>query len=203
MTTSPPVIHTPGPALPPPLNHKLLTEIGWLIGHETDAVNRAAKALALAKQDGLGFDAHWDAVLAILHRSAALSRVFWPASKKPAVITRGRFLRDLFELGSDSALNPDSRDLRNTIEHWDERLDADEWYLAMDSKYRRLVIGPFTDLQPDEYTLRAYDPTTDTARCGTDELPIRPLVKESGRIYFRYCQVVSFLAHGDPIWTYE
>jgi hypothetical protein len=56
-----------------------------------------------------------------LTHAAALSRFFWPASKTPLALARGRRLREAFALGDDSPLR--ARQLRNTFEHFDERLD--------------------------------------------------------------------------------
>ena len=55
----------------------------------------------------------------ILH-AAALSRYFWPSRDKHE--WRGAQLRRALSVGDDSPLK--SRDLRNAIEHFDERLDV-------------------------------------------------------------------------------
>jgi len=54
----------------------------------------------------------------VIH-AAALSRYFWPVGKKHQ--WRGEQMRAAFEIGEESALKP--RELRNAIEHFDERLD--------------------------------------------------------------------------------
>lgn len=59
----------------------------------------------------------------IIVQSAAVSRYFWPADKGHEA--RGRELRQQFQVTEDSPLK--SRDLRNMIEHFDEKLDH---YLA-------------------------------------------------------------------------
>ena len=55
----------------------------------------------------------------IIVQGAAVSRYFWPTDK--AASARGAELRRRFEIGDDSPLK--SRNLRNTIEHFDEKLD--------------------------------------------------------------------------------
>lgn len=59
----------------------------------------------------------------IVVQGAALSRYFWPARKDHE--KRGEILRKAFDVTDTSPLK--SRDLRNDIEHFDEKLDA---YLA-------------------------------------------------------------------------
>lgn len=54
----------------------------------------------------------------VIH-AAALSRYFWPVGKKHE--WRGDQMREAFGISDGSALKP--RELRNAIEHFDERLD--------------------------------------------------------------------------------
>lgn len=70
---------------------------------------------------------HNGAVLAIyeaLTHSAALSRYFWPPHNKKSDVPRhrGEKLRKAFHLDDTSALK--DRNLRNSLEHFDERLDV-------------------------------------------------------------------------------
>jgi len=59
----------------------------------------------------------------IIVQGAAVSRYFWPSDKGHEA--RGRELRQKFQVTEESPLK--SRDLRNMIEHFDEKLDH---YLA-------------------------------------------------------------------------
>lgn len=59
----------------------------------------------------------------IIVQAAAVSRYFWPSGSGHEA--RGRDLRQQFQVAEDSPLK--SRDLRNMIEHFDEKLDH---YLA-------------------------------------------------------------------------
>ncbi|WP_157651921.1 hypothetical protein [Burkholderia ubonensis] len=55
-------------------------------------------------------------------QAGALSRYFWPVPKASSIHQqRGRFLREVFSFGEESVLC--NRDLRNALEHFDERLD--------------------------------------------------------------------------------
>lgn len=63
----------------------------------------------------------------ILHQAGCLSRYFFPVGQKvkPLHAERGARLRDAFGIADDNPLA--DRNLRNALEHFDERLDA---YLA-------------------------------------------------------------------------
>jgi hypothetical protein len=225
--SSPPVIHTPGPPLPPELNHELLTEIGWTIGDESSSVIRWHKRLRAAvnvEPIDSDWDDHWDAILGILNHSAVLSRVFWPATnprcdcadcmarekaaerdKRNRLAVRGTFLRSLFNVQDDSPLNEEGRRLRNSIEHWDERLDGSKRLYreinAAKGAYK-LWIGSLDNVPPGSYPVRAYDPAAEVVACGRTRMPLRPLAREAYRINEWYAHVVGFMVHGDPIWCY-
>ena len=77
-------------------------------------------------EDPLGdIDSHavLDELQNIIVQGAAVSRYFWPSDRGHEA--RGRELRQQFQVTEESPLK--SRDLRNMIEHFDEKLDH---YLA-------------------------------------------------------------------------
>lgn len=92
-----------------------------------EAVSDVMEHLASANgEDPLGdIDSHTvlNELQNIIVQGAAVSRYFWPADKGHEA--RGRELRQQFKVTEDSPLK--SRDLRNMIEHFDEKLDH---YLA-------------------------------------------------------------------------
>ena len=92
-----------------------------------EAVSDVMEHLASAgTDDPLGdIDSHavLDELQNIIVQGAAVSRYFWPSDKGHEV--RGRELRQQFQVTEESPLK--SRDLRNMIEHFDEKLDH---YLA-------------------------------------------------------------------------
>jgi hypothetical protein len=57
----------------------------------------------------------------IAQQAAALSRYFWPSREREPHLSRAAHLRETLEVSDDSALK--DRDLRNHLEHFDERLD--------------------------------------------------------------------------------
>lgn len=62
----------------------------------------------------------WNSVHSLVSAVANLSKIFWPDSRGDQ--ERGRELRQLLSVEDNSALK--SRDLRNDLEHFDERLDT-------------------------------------------------------------------------------
>lgn len=92
-----------------------------------DVISEVMEHLASAESEEALQDIDSHAVLDelqnIIFQGAAVSRYFWPSSK--VHVPRGRELRELFQVTEQSPLK--SRDLRNMIEHFDEKLDR---YLA-------------------------------------------------------------------------
>jgi hypothetical protein len=62
-----------------------------------------------------------DGVQTLALQAAALSRYLWPARKKELHLLRAMRLRSGLGISEDSCLS--NRDLRNALEHFDERLD--------------------------------------------------------------------------------
>ena len=62
-----------------------------------------------------------DSIQNIIRDSAALSRYFWPTSPKPLHQNRAAKLRSCLEMTEKSPLK--KRNVRNFIEHFDEKLD--------------------------------------------------------------------------------
>ena len=71
------------------------------------------------------------AVHEALGHSAALSRFFWPTKNKGVAAARAKKLRTILHVGDESPLK--DRSLRNSLEHFDERLD--EYLLTYDAGY--------------------------------------------------------------------
>jgi len=107
-------------------------------------------------------------------QSAALSRYFWPVRKGHEA--RGQQLRETFVIDESSPLH--NRDLRNALEHFDERLDK---YVELE------VVGcifpeyvgrkPGNDDVPGHF-FRAYFVDSGEFRLLNEEFKIQPLVDE-------------------------
>ena len=112
-------------------------------------------------------------------QAAALSRYFWPAPK--AHEWRGEELRAMLEVGDDSHLK--NRDLRNAIEHFDEKLDH---FLAPGPVGHFLpeYVGPFQE--PSEvavHLFRAYYTDTGVFELLGKRFEVQPLAAEVIRVH--------------------
>jgi hypothetical protein len=94
-----------------------LESIAYTAGRAVSAFIRFDEAVSTK-------DSNDDIVAAVqeaLTHVAALSRFFWPARKTALSNARGKRLREAFQVPEGSPLQ--SRELRNALEHFDERLD--------------------------------------------------------------------------------
>lgn len=107
-------------------------------------------------------------------QSAALSRYFWPVRKGHEA--RAGRLREAFAMDETSPLF--NRDLRNALEHFDERLDH---YVATDLV--GYVFPEYVGAKPEDegvpgHFFRAYFPDTGEFRLLNEEFRIQPLANE-------------------------
>jgi hypothetical protein len=107
-------------------------------------------------------------------QSAALSRYFWPIRKGHE--TRAGQLREAFAMDETSPLF--NRDLRNALEHFDERLDH---YVT--TGLVGYVFPEYVGAKPKEdevpgHFFRAYFPDTGEFRLLNEEFKIQPLAGE-------------------------
>jgi hypothetical protein len=107
-------------------------------------------------------------------QSAALSRYFWPVRKGHEA--RARRLREAFAMDETSPLF--NRDLRNALEHFDERLDH---YVA--AGLVGYTFPEYVGAKPEEdeiprHFFRAYFPDTGEFRLLNEEFEIQPLADE-------------------------
>ena len=107
-------------------------------------------------------------------QAGALSRYFWPVCAKYR--PRGKALRDCFAMTEDSALF--NRDLRNAIEHFDERID---------SYFSREAVGclfpEYVGARPEKngipsHFFRAFFVDTGEFQLLDEEFEIKPLADE-------------------------
>jgi hypothetical protein len=94
-----------------------------------ESIEYVAKSLATLSQDTrddslqhLDKSGVLDELQNIIFQAAALSRYFWPARHRQGHDARAKQLREALGVTDDNALR--NRDLRNEIEHFDEKLDA-------------------------------------------------------------------------------
>jgi hypothetical protein len=120
-------------------------------------------------------------------RAAALSRYFWPSRKKPAHIARGERLRWAFGVDERSPLH--SRELRDSLEHFDERLD-----LYLQKEVVGTILPQYVGIRPTNestpyHLFRAYFLDDGTFSLLGDEYTIPPLADEVHRIYNRLMEL--------------
>lgn len=114
----------------------------------------------------------------VVIQGGALSRYFWPVRKGHE--DRGRQLRQALAVGDDSPLH--NRDLRNAIEHFDEKLDV---YLS--SGLSGYIFPEFVAPRPREdgvpgHFFRAYFIDCGVFRLLDGEYEIEPIALEIQRI---------------------
>lgn len=110
------------PAIWPPFEafyiESMLFNSGWAI-ESLDYVIRAMQQIESGSGDGPDHAMLLTHLQNIVTQGASLSRYFWPSRR--AYDARGALLREAFAMRDDSPLR--ERDLRNAMEHFDERLD--------------------------------------------------------------------------------
>lgn len=114
----------------------------------------------------------------IVLQGASLSRYFWPVRKEYS--KRGEFLRKALSVSEKSPLK--SRDLRNAIEHFDERLDE---YLS--NEITGIILPEFVGQRPRNdgvtgHFFRAYFLDCDIFKLLDAEYEMNNLVNEIIRL---------------------
>jgi len=114
----------------------------------------------------------------IIVQGAAVSRYFWPVRKQYE--QRGTELRRMYDVSDASPLR--SRDLRNAIEHFDERLDD---YLAqgiVGNIYPHYLGAEPPPSQVKRHFFRAYFLNTGVFQLLDHRFQVEPLAKELWRL---------------------
>jgi hypothetical protein len=125
----------------------------------------------------------------VVLQAGALSRYFWPVRKKPEHIRRAERLRWAFGIDEASPLH--SRDLRNSIEHFDERLDI---YLR--GEVVGVILPEYVGMRPvgesiPYHLFRAYYLDDGTFSLLGEEYSMPALVDEVLRIHDRLIELDS------------
>ena len=123
-----------------------------------------------------------DSVQNIINHAASISRYFWPSSSDKIHKKRGQKLRDSFDIKESNPLK--NRDVRNFIEHFDEKLDT---YLASGicGNVIPSYIGPeIPDNGVPNYLFRAFYTDKWIFKVLNLEYEIPPIINELIRIHF-------------------
>ena len=116
----------------------------------------------------------------IITSAAAISRFFWPSSNNSIHKKRGQRLREAFDIIESNVLK--KRDVRNFIEHFDEKLDV---YLSTiaNGMIFPLYVGP----RPVDHDLaqffRAYFTNDHTFKLLDLECSMVPIIDELIRVH--------------------
>lgn len=184
----------------PSMPRSLLLAYGAVIRTECEGVARGAEMIRSAI-DSIETDGPvpavqcWDGLLLVITHAAGLSRMLWPQrlAKKPekdnqdqaARRRRGSELQVWLDVKPGSPLNEAGRTVRDTIEHWDERVED----LHQDTVGKKIIASAIVQsgrLGPDYYCVRSFDQTTMTVTYGRDSLDLRPLLAEVDRLWNEY-----------------
>lgn len=126
----------------------------------------------------------------IINQSGAISRYFFPScdgpkaeapEQKKMYKNRSQYLRKVFEVDNDSPLK--NRDLRNSIEHFDERLDI---YLnngVVGNIFPSLILFEPEETEVPHHIFRAYYLKKGIFQVLGERYKILPIVKELRRIH--------------------
>lgn len=149
---------------------------------QAEAAIRARRRMDTEFQHGTT-EGFWDAVEQLLNAAVRVSNIFWPSSTKSKVKRRARILKARLDLSNFSDY-PGLRDLRNSFEHIDERIDdwagrAGEFYLD------RQIVGSLgsnyvgnNPAMVESNTARSYHTDTKEVRLFGEALSVDALVAE-------------------------
>ena len=123
-----------------------------------------------------------DPAQAVVTQAGLLSKFFWPPreKKKSVHAKRARFLRQEFSVDDSSPLK--SRDLRDRLEHFDEKLDL---YLS-EGIVGHILPAAVGDLSGERavptHIFRGYDPSEAKFEVLGQQFELEPIVEEIDRI---------------------
>lgn len=163
----------------------------FLTGSAMLSIDFLEKAVIRFKQR-LGrviIDEYLDHLQNILHQAGSLSRYFWPT--QPSYRPRGNYLCSIFEVTDASPLK--SREIRNRLEHFDEKLDD---YLK--NQYTGEFFPNYLGHKPPDdgvprHFFRAYYPEIGVFEILGVQVEMVPLADEIIRIHNR---LVEYSATG-------
>lgn len=121
-----------------------------------------------------------DAVQNICIQAAQMSKFFWPISKDKIHKRRGQRLREVYNINESNCLK--SKDVRNFIEHFDEKLDL---YLNqfIAGTIIPIYVGPRIEMETKQI-FRGYFINEAVFKILHLEYKIIPIVEEIERIHF-------------------
>ena len=131
-----------------------------------------------------------DCLQNLVNQAGAISRYFFPSSEDPRKAApkqkgmhgkRGSYLRKVFAVGDDSPLK--NRGLRNSVEHFDERLDL---YLEdgiVGHIFPSLILAEPKETEVPHHIFRAYYLREGIFQVLGERYELQPIVDEVGRVH--------------------
>lgn len=116
----------------------------------------------------------------IILNAGGISRFFWPSKNTGYYKIRGGKLREVYHVSDSSVLK--NRDMRNCIEHFDEKLDDFLKEFAT-WKVMQKYIGPLTYVDDNRTFFRAYFYDKEIFKMLNVEYEMKPIIAEIKRIH--------------------
>lgn len=120
-----------------------------------------------------------DSLHNIINHASALSKYFWPVREKDLHLRRAEFLREKFQVEDDNPLK--AREVRNAIEHFDERLDKFTTTPVV-GVIRPYYVGRKLSNEVQSFMFRAYYVDEQTFEVLGEKFEIIPIINEIVRI---------------------
>lgn len=116
----------------------------------------------------------------IILNVGGISRFFWPPSRDVYHKNRGEKLREVYHVSASSILK--NRDMRNVMEHFDEKLDD---FLRKNTIYKVMqkYVGPKIYVDDNRTFFRAYFYDKQIFKMLNVEYEIKPIIVEIRRIH--------------------
>lgn len=130
--------------------------------------------------DNYGLDREYYYLQSLVIALGNISKILWPMNKKYEI--RGIELRTFLDVKDDSALR--KRDLRNLLEHFDEK--ADDWFAAEERRrFSDRGVGSMEGviIPSDKDRLRILNPETWTLTCMGKEYKLGPAIQAAYELY--------------------
>jgi hypothetical protein len=165
-----------------------------LLAVDTSGIHRAyINVRAQLDVNDFDADAVWDNLYLLIARAGNVSKVFWPADKRPRIQERADKMRKIFDMEPTSPFS--ARGVRNSFEHIDERIH--NWMPDMvdSADPVDLYIGNSVGaakLRQHRFIIRAFDWDNVVLTIADDSVSLRPLMHENLRIHERLCDVAPF-----------
>lgn len=153
------------------------------IVEQTDRINFELNAMTSSndvRESQEKANALLNALQEALGHTAAISRYFWPVRKGALHAERGRQLRTVYGIDDTSPLH--NRDVRNAIEHFDERLDIFMESFPTGTIYPSYIGSRAKAEAGSIHCFRAYFVDNQVFRILDTEIHMPPILKEIGRI---------------------